>query len=100
LTIIWTIAAKRKQAKMWNKKIDFDLFVARLEIAKSKLTPRQREIFELSKEQNLSVSEVAERLSIGEQPIYNQLSVALQLLRKEIGSVFLLMFALFFENVI
>lgn len=78
-----------------EQKIDFDLFVKRLEVAKCKLTPRQREIFEMSKEQNLSVPEIAKHLSIGEQTIYNQLSVALQLLRKEIGSMMLLMFAIF-----
>ena len=36
-----------------EKQIDFDQFCKALKQAKEKLTPRQREIFELNKEQNL-----------------------------------------------
>ncbi|GHT07430.1 DNA-directed RNA polymerase sigma-70 factor [Bacteroidia bacterium] len=77
--------------------IDFDMFTKRLEMAKHKLTPRQREIFELNKEQGISVPEIAVRLNIHEQTIYNQLSTAMRLLKKEIGIFGFFFFSLFFN---
>lgn len=62
-----------------EKQIDFDQFCKALKQAKEKLTPRQREIFELNKEQNLSVAEIAEQLCIKEQVVRNQLSTALKI---------------------
>jgi RNA polymerase sigma-70 factor (ECF subfamily) len=79
-----------------EQKIDFDLFVKQLEIAKTKLTTKQKEIFELSKEQGMSVPEIAQLLNITEQTIYNQLSSALKILRKEIGVIHLVLFLSFF----
>jgi RNA polymerase sigma-70 factor (ECF subfamily) len=80
-----------------EERVDFDLFVRRLEIAKQKLTPRQREIFELNKEQGIPVAEIAQRLNINEQTIYNQLSTATRLLKKEIGTIGIFFFSLFFH---
>ena len=62
--------------------LEYDEFCQQLAEAKKLLQPRQREIFELNKENNLSVSEIAERLSISEQVVRNQLSGALKILRK------------------
>jgi RNA polymerase sigma-70 factor (ECF subfamily) len=80
-----------------EQKIDFDLFMKRLEIVKRKLSIRQREIFEMNKEQGISVAEIAERLALSEQTVYNQLSMALQLLRKKIGNSFLFLFLILFN---
>jgi RNA polymerase sigma-70 factor (ECF subfamily) len=54
-----------------------------LEQAKQKLTPRQRELFELNKEIGLSITEIAEKTGLAEQSVRNQLSQAIQRLRKE-----------------
>ncbi|MDR1201482.1 MAG: sigma-70 family RNA polymerase sigma factor [Tannerellaceae bacterium] len=54
-----------------------------LEQAKQKLTPRQRELFELNKEIGLSITEIAEKTELAEQSVRNQLSQAIQRLRKE-----------------
>lgn len=67
-------------------KYDFDLFLKELELAKQKLTPRQREIFILNKEYNLSITAIASQLSITEQVVRNQLSAALKLLRSELSN--------------
>lgn len=77
--------------------IDFDIFCRHLEKAKNKLTPRQREIFELNKEQGISASEIARHLGISEQTIYNQLSVALKILKQECKGLELLLFYIFFN---
>ncbi|GBU07722.1 DNA-directed RNA polymerase sigma-70 factor [Bacteroidales bacterium] len=78
-------------------KVDFDDFCRALDLAKQKLTPRQREIFELNKEQGLSVAEIALLLKISEQSVRNQLSIALKQLRKQLCDYasILLIFLLF-----
>lgn len=65
--------------------IEFDQFKKALEHAKSKLSPRQREIFEMNKEQSLSVTEIAAKLSITEQVVRNQLSASLKTIRIELA---------------
>ena len=78
-----------------ERKISFDEFSQRLERAKQKLTPRQRELFEMNKENGISISEIATKTSITEQSVRNQISQALQVLRKELGS-YSFLFSLFF----
>jgi RNA polymerase sigma-70 factor (ECF subfamily) len=69
-----------------EERMDFDRFMKELEEAKDKLTPRQRQIFEMNKEGNISISEIATQFGITEQSVRNQLSAALKTLRKELGS--------------
>ncbi len=76
-------------------KVDFDDFKEHLRLAKKKLTPRQQEVFELSKEQGYSAGEIASRFKITEQTVYNQLYLSIQILQKEMGS-FAKLFILFF----
>jgi len=63
-------------------KVDFDDFKEHLQLAKNKLTPRQREVFELSKEKGYSAGEIATRFQITEQTVYNQLYLAVQIVQK------------------
>ena len=65
--------------------LDFERFVEKLKQAKDKLTPRQRQIFEMNKEGNQTIAEIATLLSITEQSARNQLSAALKTIRKELG---------------
>lgn len=81
-----------------EQKLDFDMFMKRLQVAKSKLTARQREIFELSKEFGLSSSEIATRLNINDQTVYNQLSAAMRILKQEMMPHYILMFIIFFGS--
>ena len=78
-----------------ERKLSFEEFNHRLEIAKQKLTPRQRELFELNKEQGITITEIAAKALISEQSVRNQLSQALHVLRKELGK-YALLFSLFF----
>ena len=78
-----------------ERKLSFEEFNHRLELAKQKLSPRQRELFELNKEQGLSIGEIAAKTSVTEQSIRNQISQALHVLRKELGS-YSILFSLFF----
>ncbi len=67
-----------------EQKLDLDEFLIQYEKAKTKLTPRQREIFEMNKEMQIPVSEIADKLSLTEQSVRNQLSISLKTLRKEL----------------
>lgn len=78
-----------------EQKIDFDEFNRRLQEAKNKLTPRQKEIFEMNKEYGLSIQEIAMQTAISEQSVRNQLSMAIQVLRKEMKEYLLLFILLF-----
>lgn len=66
--------------------IDLELsdFSEKLEEAKKKLSPRQRQFFELNKEQGLSVAEISSITSVSEQSVRNQLSQAAIRLREEL----------------
>ena len=58
-------------------------FLKHLEKAKQKLTPRQRIVFELSKEQNFSHAEIEQQMGITNQAVRNLLSAAMQTIRRE-----------------
>ena len=50
------------------------------------LPPRMQEIFRLSREDDLSISDIARRLNLSEQTVKNQLTEALRRLRESIRS--------------
>ena len=66
------------------EKLELKQFQDSLNRAKEKLSPRQRQIFELNKEGNATIAEIAASLSITEQVVRNQLSAALKIVRKEL----------------
>lgn len=49
-----------------------------------KLSPRVKEIYHLSREENLSIAEIADKLQLSEQTVKNQLSFALKHLRESL----------------
>ena len=67
-----------------ERNLSLEEFMRRLEEAKQKLSPRQREVFELRKEQNLSLSEIEQRMGITNQAVRNSLSAALKKVREEL----------------
>lgn len=78
---------------------DLNRFKEDLKSAKQKLTSRQRQIFELYQQEGLSAREIAKRLQINEQSVYNHLSKALAILRDELRIYGpLLLYLLFSRN--
>jgi RNA polymerase sigma-70 factor (ECF subfamily) len=77
-----------------NKEIDYNEFLEKFEKAKGKLTQRQLQIFELSREWGLSISAIAEKLNLSEKTVKNQLSLTMKILREELSyySLFLFLF--------
>jgi RNA polymerase sigma-70 factor (family 1) len=51
----------------------------------NQLSPKVKEIYSLSREENLSISEIATKLQLSEQTVKNQLSTALAHLRKSLS---------------
>lgn len=76
------------------EKIYYDDFLEKLAIAKQKLTPAQRNIFELSREEGMSNAEIAAASNLSEQTVKNHLSAALKILRTELRK-YNFIFALF-----
>lgn len=62
----------------------YDEFITQLKRSKSLLTPRQRQIFEMSREQGLTPSDIASELGLSEQTVKNTLVAALRTLRDEL----------------
>lgn len=60
---------------------DYDAYRKGLDAAKAKLSPRQKQIFCLNREEGLSVREISGQLGISEQVVRNQLSAALKKIR-------------------
>ena len=63
---------------------DLEQFV---HVAISNLSPKMRQVFELSRQENLSNNEIAGRLNISEQTVKNQISKALKILRMRISDI-------------
>jgi len=62
--------------------------------ALNELLPRVKEIYQLSREHNLTNKEIAEKLDLSEQTVKNQLSAALKHLRQSLGGLASLAFLL------
>jgi RNA polymerase sigma-70 factor (family 1) len=56
----------------------------------AQLSPKMREVFEMSRKQHLSHKEIAEKLGISEQSVRSHIKNALKILRSRLGLVFFL----------
>lgn len=75
-----------------SKDIDFDDFQQQLNQAKQKLTEKQRQIFELSREKGLSIATIAGQLDISEKTVKNQLTAIMKILRTELSHYYFFLF--------
>lgn len=64
----------------------YEEFLSLVATAKARLTPRERQIYNLSRDYQLSNSQIAEKLGISEQTVKNHLSAALKILREALGN--------------
>jgi len=58
-----------------------------IENSLNELSPKVKEIYQLSREENLSIPEIAEKLQLSEQTVKNQISTALSHLRKSLSGI-------------
>lgn len=81
-----------------ERQLNYEDFVFQLNQSLTKLPKLQQRIIRLSKEDLLSNRAIAERLSLSEQTVKNQLSLGLKALKGELKKVSLLFWILFFVN--
>lgn len=62
-------------------------FAAMIEAEIAALPPRMREVFELRRKENLSNRQIAQRLSLAESTVADQMKKALKILRVRIGLI-------------
>ena len=70
--------------------IEYDEFVKELQIEIDKLPSTQQNVIRLSRLQELSNKEIAEKLSLSEQTVKNQLSIGLKALRSGLDKILLI----------
>lgn len=75
--------------------LDFETFKKHLEQSLKKLSPRQAQVFHLAKEMGYSAKEVADILNVSEQVVYNYLSQALAILRKDLSKYSFVFFMIY-----
>ena len=80
-----------------SSRMEYDEFVKQLHKAIKKLSVTQQKVVALSRIEQLSNKEIAEKLSLSEQTVKNQLSVGLKALRLKLDKL-LIFFILFFIN--
>jgi RNA polymerase sigma-70 factor (ECF subfamily) len=73
-----------------HQHLEYQEFVARFKKAIKTLPATQRKVITLSRIRQLSNKEIAEKLSLCEQTVKNQLSVGLKKLKQELGKVYFL----------
>jgi len=80
--------------------LEYEAFVGQLHKALGQLPPTQQKVIELSRLEGLSNSEVAERLSLSQQTVKNQLSLGLKQLRSILDKMLIFMPMLYFVNLL
>ncbi len=75
------------QEDLIEKQVEANELKRSIEKSLNQLSPRVKEIYRLSREEGLSNREIAEKLSLSEQTVKNQLSAALKHLRETIAGL-------------
>lgn len=88
-------AASTLSADNPSKKIEYEDFVKRLRRELSCLPATQQQVIRLSRAEGLTNKEIAEKLSLSEQTVKNQLSLGLKQLRRKLYALSPLLCCLF-----
>ncbi len=64
-----------------DREIIYEEFLRRVEQCKQRLSPRESEIFEMSREKNLSIKDIALKLNLSPQTVKNHITSSLKIFR-------------------
>lgn len=78
-----------------QKKLEYNELLIRLEDSVNKLPSRCREVYNLSRVEQLSHKEIAAKLNLSTKTVENQLTIALRKLRSGLGRLLALFFLIF-----
>ena len=81
-----------------NSQLEYDDFVHHVKKILKDLPITQRSVVELSRIEQLNNKEIAEKLSLSEQTVKNQLSLGLKILREKLKEFLTLLWMLYFIN--
>ena len=70
-----------------NEKIFSQDLEVSLEKGINSLSPKVKEVFELSRKENLSIKEIATKLNVSDQTVKNQISTALKALKLHLNQL-------------
>jgi RNA polymerase sigma-70 factor (ECF subfamily) len=73
------------QEKIGGNNLDFELLTSRVNQLVEKLPPRQKEVFRLHREHELTYRQIAEKLEISVNTVENHMSKALKFLRNNLN---------------
>ena len=79
-----------------SNKILADEVERRLEGGVNKLSPKVKLVYQLSREENLSLDEIAEKLTVSKQTVKNQISKALKVLKAHLNHGYFFDWVLYF----
>ena len=82
-----------------HQQLEYQEFVVRFKKTIETLPATQRKVITLSKIQQLSNREIAEKLSLSEQTVKNQLSIGLKTLKQALGKLYFLYLLLFVNSI-
>lgn len=74
----------RLETSSSEEKIYYDEFIERFKRCKSKLSVRECEIFEMSREMNMPVGQIAEALKLSPQTVKNYITSSLKVFRQSL----------------
>lgn len=103
------LVEKRKLSEFWKQKsvenyntqysdIEFKEFKAKLDSLIAKLTPRQQEIFQLSREEGFSHEEIAEKLGISKNTVKNHIVSIINFLKTNIDIILIILYLSLFSS--
>lgn len=67
-----------------DQQLIYDEYVRRVEACKRRLTLRESEIFEMSREKNIPIKDIAKKLNLSPQTVKNHLTSSLKVFRSEL----------------
>lgn len=73
---------KRSNNHGIEEKIYYDEFVAHLQKSKSLLSRRERKVYEMSREKNMTIQDIAEALKLSPQTVKNHITSTLKIFRQ------------------
>ncbi|MGD8780043.1 MAG: RNA polymerase sigma-70 factor [Ignavibacteria bacterium] len=75
------------QSKQYNDQLDLQLLEAQVKSAVDSLPEKCKKIFRLSRENNLTYKEIAERMNISQKTVEAQVGIALKKLREKLQPI-------------